>query len=349
MLACVRTLVLLLIAATIACADPESSAPAREVTFQVTVDASGLSEPATLRIPQNTRSITIIAEGDPDALLALGALALGDGDDLVQLPAGAPGPAMQSSYEQEEIGQMPGLLFQSIRLGTYTHVYPYRPGQQVIAGTGSLRIASNRPGDVRVTVLMPEDDGATVLPLDFYVISETLADPDASAFTGELERLFAQAGITVRVNGIERITGTPYARITDFSEPQEKPSSQSAMLPGLVADRATDGLSVFFVEGLPSGVAGLSLGTPGPPLRTSYYYGVIVRGGFPAVEQARITAHELAHFLALQHVQNRGLSGQTYPDPLDDTTPGADNLMESGTLLTPGQSFALTRSALLVP
>ncbi len=37
-----------------------------------------------------------------------------------------------------------------------------------------------------------------------------------------------------------------------------------------------------------------------------------------------------------------------YPDPLDDTTPGIDNLMEDGTVLTAGQAFALSRSALLV-
>jgi hypothetical protein len=61
-----------------------------------------------------------------------------------------------------------------------------------------------------------------------------------------------------------------------------------------------------------------------------------------------VTAHEVAHFLALQHVQNRGISGKAYPDPLDDTTPGADNLMEDGTVLTPNQAFALSRSALLM-
>jgi hypothetical protein len=75
---------------------------------------------------------------------------------------------------------------------------------------------------------------------------------------------------------------------------------------------------------------------------------VIVRGGFPAIEMARIVAHEVAHFLALQHVQNRGISGMTYPDPLADTMPGVDNLMSSGTVLTAGQSFALSRSPLLV-
>ena len=84
-------------------------------------------------------------------------------------------------------------------------------------------------------------------------------------------------------------------------------------------------------------------------MRGSYYFGVLVRGDFGAAELARVVAHEASHFLALQHLENRGVSGMTYPDPLDDTTPGANNLMEGGTLLTPGQAFALSRSALLVP
>jgi len=349
MLRAVRRLPTLVLLALLGCDDTEEAPPAREVTFDATVDASGLSEQLAFRIPEGARSITVIVTGAPDALYALGAFSLGDGTDLVQLPSGAPGAAMQMSYQQEQIGQMPGLLYQSIRLGTYTHVYPYRPDQIVIPGTGSLRVASSRAGAVRITILMPEDDGASILPLNLHVVSDTLAEPNMAAFLGELERVFAQAGITLRINGIERLTGTAFERITDFNEPQESPTSQSAMVPGLVADRVTDGLDVFFVEGLPTGVAGLSLGTPGPPLRGSYYFGVLVRGDFPPGELARVTAHEVAHFLALQHVQNRGISGRLYPDPLDDTTPGAPNLMEDGTALTPGQSFALSRSALLVP
>jgi hypothetical protein len=350
MLRVVRIPAVLVLVPWLGCGESDDGPAPRDVSFDVAVDDSGLSEEVTFRVPEGTRSITVIAEGAPDALYALGAFAVGDGADLVELPAGAPGPAMQLSYEQEQIGQMPGALYQSIRLGTYTHVYPYRPEQVVLAGDGgTLRIASNKPGSVHVTVLMPEDTAAAVLSLNLFVISDTLVEPSTETFSSELSRVFAQAGITVRINGTERLTGTAFERITDFNEPQETPTSQSAMLTGLVADRTTDGLDVFFVEGLPTGVAGLSLGTPGPPVRGSYYFGVIVRGGFQALEQARVTAHEVAHFLALQHVENRGISGKTYPDPLDDTTPGVDNLMEDGTVLTAGQSFALTRSALLVP
>ena len=181
------------------------------------------------------------------------------------------------------------------------------------------------------------------------MVSDSLADPNVPAFSDELKRIFAQVDVDASITGVERLAGTELESITDFNEPQETPASQSAMLPGLVADRPAGGLDVFFVESLVPGVAGLSLGTPGPPIRGSYYYGVIVRGGFPSVEMARITAHEVAHFLALQHVENRGISGMRYPDPLDDTTPGVDNLMEDGTVLTPGQGFAVSRSAILVP
>lgn len=348
MLRPVRRLPCLVLVAWLGCGT-SAGPPPRDLAVDVVVDDSGLSEEVSFEIPAGTRSITVVVEGAPDALYALGEFGLGDGADLVQLPAGPPGPAMQMSYQQEQIGQMPGLLYQSIRLGTYTHVYPYRPDQVVIAGSGRLRIASNRAGAASVHILMPEDLPAAVLPLNFVVVSDTLAEPSAPLFLAELDRLFAQAGITLRINGTERLTGTPYERITDFNEPQESPTSQSAMVPSLVADRATDGLDVFFVEGLPAGVAGLSLGTPGPPARGSYYFGVLIRGDFPAIELARVTAHEVAHFVALQHVQNRGISGKTYPDPLDDTTPGADNLMEDGTVLTPHQAFAVSRSALLTP
>ena len=334
---------LLVVLAIAACGGSDSEIPSRDVVFETSVDGSGLSADVSFEIPEHTRSITVVVEGATDALYALGYLELA-GRDLVELPAGAPGPAMEATYQQEQIGQMPGLLFQSIRLGTYTHVYPYRPDQVVAPGAAKLRVASNRPGSVRVRILMTEDTGATVLPLNFYLVSDTLDDPSTPVFRAELDRIFAQASIAVRIDAVERVANA-LERITDFNEPQETPGSQSAMLTALAADRP--GLDVFFVESLPAGVAGLSLGTPGPPLRGSYYFGVVVRGGFPAIEGARVVAHEVAHFLALQHVVNRGISGRTYPDPLDDTAPGTDNLMTAGTVLTPGQAFALTRSALL--
>ena len=347
-----RIAVLALTVVAFGCGDdasssPDAGPPPRLVVLETQVDASGLSPAVDFTIPEGTRSLTIVVEGADAALYALGALTLGDGVELVALPAGAPGPDMQASYRDEQIGHMKGTLYQSLRLGTFTHVYPYRPGQQAVPGAASLRVASDMAGPVRVTVLMPPDDGARVLPLNIFLVSDTLVDPATAAFVAELDRIFAQAGVTVRIAGVDRLGGTSLERITEFTEPQEAPGSQSAMLPALVAGRDLTGLDIFFVEALPAGVGGLALGTPGPPLRGSYYFGVLVRGGLSAQQAARVVAHEGAHFLALQHVQNVGISGMTYPDPLDDTMPGQGNLMENGTTLTSDQAFALTRSALL--
>ena len=328
--------------------DVDAAPPARLVVVETQVDASGLSPEVTFTLPETTRSVTVVVEGAPAALYALGALTFADGVDLVGLPADAPGPAMQAMYRDEQIGQMPGALLQSIRLGTFTHVYPYRPDQALVPGAARLRVASDTPGPVRVTVLLPEEDGARVLPLNVFVVSDTLPMPATDQFTTELSRILAQAGVTVRVVHMERLAGTALAQITMSTEPQEAPDSQAAMLPALVGDHVAGGLDLFYVESLPAGIAGLSLGTPGPPVRGSYYFGVLWRSGLGSTQAARVVAHEVSHFLALQHLVNTGVSGQTYPDPLDDTTPGEDNLMEDGTLLTPGQAFALQRSALLV-
>jgi hypothetical protein len=329
--------------------DADAAPPMRTVVLESAVDATGLSPELTFTLPESSRSVTVVVEGAPAALYAIGALTFADGVDRVALPAGAPGPAMQEMYRDEQIGHMPGNLYQTIRLGTFTHVYPYRPDQMLVAGNASLRVASDTPGPVRVTILMPEEDGARVLPLNVFVVSDTLSMPATDQFTTELSRILGQAGITVAIANMERLSGSSLARITMSTEPQEAPDSQAAMLPALVGDRMLTGLDIFYVESLPSGIAGLSLGTPGPPLRGSYYYGVLWRQGLGSTQAARVLAHEVSHFLALQHIVNTGVSGQTYPDPLDDTTPDQnDNLMEDGTLLTADQAFALTRSALLV-
>jgi hypothetical protein len=255
---------------------------------------------------------------------------------------------MRASYDTEQIGQMPGALFQTIRLGTFTHVFPYRPDQTVVAGRTSLRLASDRPGPAHVTVVMPADDGGKTLHVNVIAVSESLTFAQPPSFLDELELLFAQVGITIVVDNAIELRGSGLSTITESTEPQEAPASMSARLPGLVADRfSNDALDIFVVDSLPSGIGGLSLGTPGPPLRGSYYFGLIVRRSTNDPQLAIVLAHETCHFLALQHVTNVGVSGMVYPDPLDDTRPGQSNLMQSGSALTPDQGFALSRSALL--
>lgn len=336
-----------------ACGDPDDdpgtdAPPARRVERSASVGADGLSEELVFDVPPMTRSMTIVVTGANDALYALGALRGPDGVDRVALPPGPPGPAMAASYNDEQIGQMPGELYQSIRLGTYTHVYPYKPGQDATAGAWALRVASDRPGPVTVTILLPEENGGRVLHLNVVVVSDSITVASPPAFLRELQRILDQAGISIVVDQIVPITGSNLENIGSGTEPQESPTSLSAMLPALTNGRITgDAFDLFVVESLPPNVAGLSLGTPGPPIRGSYYFGVLVRPAATDSQTGRVIAHEVCHFLALQHVENIGVSGMRYPDPLDDTSVGTSNLMTSGTTLTADQTYALSRSALL--
>lgn len=344
-------LALALISSVAACGSDDAPPASPLFEGDVMVDSSGFSEPLAFGVPDDARSITIVATGAADALYALGSFETADGTERVGIDlATAPGTTMRASYDTEQIGHMPGMLYQSIRLGTFTHVYPYRPDQSVVPGTASLRIASDRPGPVHVTILIPPDDGGKTLHLNLFAISETLTLPQPPTFLDEVQTLLGQAQLTVVVDEIRALRGTGLSSITESTEPQEAPPSQSARITGVVdAPASPSALDVFIVDSLPSGIAGLSLGTPGPPLRGSYYYGVLVERTANDASIGFTIAHELAHFLALQHVTNTGVSGMTYPDPLDDTVPGQPNMMQSGTgtTLTADQAFALSRSALL--
>lgn len=333
---------------------PDSGTGTPVVTGELMVGSGGVSNELTFEVPVETRSLTVIVTGEVTSLYALASLRTADGVEHVGIDLDTPpGPAMRSSYNDEQIGHMEGDLYQSIRLGTFTHVYPYRPDQTLPAGTTSLRVASDAAGPVTVTVFMPEEDGSDVLHLNLIAVSESLTFGDTLFFMDEVQAIFDQAGISAQVDDVLELRDTGLSTITDFTEPQERPESMTAMLPALVdgqiSNPALGALDVFIVDSLPFGVGGLSLGTPGPPIRGSYYYGVVLVPGDLGEEFARVFAHEVAHFVGLQHVENVGISGLIYPDPLDDTAPGQGNLMENGAILTEDQNFALSRSALLRP
>lgn len=322
----------------------------REASMTVTFDANGISSPVTFTVPDRTRSLTIVVEGQAERLHALASFAMSDGVELVDIDtASSHAAAMKASYFDEQVGEMPGALDQSVRLGTFTHVYPYAPGQALVSGTATLRVATDgAEGEATVKVLMPEDDGAKRLHLNVFRVSETATAFDSAELLAELRPLFGQAGIDAVVDETTAAPGTGYAKLQTFTEPQEAPASDAAKLASIVSTKATSSsLRVMIVDSLPAGVAGLSLGVPGPPVPSSYYYGVVVANDPDPANLARVVAHEVAHFLGLQHVTNRGFSGKVYADPLADTSPTKSNLMTKGTELTPDQTFVLTRSALL--
>lgn len=321
----------------------------RDIRASVTFDERGLSSPVAFTVPHGTRSIAVVVEGEPARLHALGAFAMGDGIERVGIDVSADlASEMQRIYFTEQTGAMPGGLHQSIRLGTFTHVYPFAPDQSVAPGAAELRVVRDAPGGAAtVRVIMPPDDGANVIHLNLVRVSASEEMPAQPTFVSGLRRIFGEAGIDVVIDEAQTLRGTGLEKLTSFTEPQEAPDSDSAALARLVGPKTrSTALDVMIVDDLPSGVGGLSLGVPGPPVAESYYYGVVVAAGSD-VSMARVIAHETAHFLGLQHVENRGVSGQIYEDPIADTSIDRPNLMTKGTAITPGQAFVLSRSPLL--
>ncbi|MBS2012547.1 MAG: hypothetical protein JST00_06660 [Deltaproteobacteria bacterium] len=316
----------------------------------MTFDTNGLSPPVSFVIPEKTRSVTIVVEGDRSRLYALASFAMADGVDRVGIDLEAPpAAAMKRSYFDEQAGGMPGSLYQSIRLGTFTHVYPYAPAQSLVPGAATLRVAADGvSGSAKVTIMMPEDDGSKKLHLNVVRVSESATLSAPLSFLDALRALFAPAGLDVVIDEVMTLPGTGYATITTSTEPQETPDSEAARLAAIAGPKTKSAaLDLMIVDALPPGIAGLSLGVPGPPVPGSHYFGVVVAAGGGDTTFARVVAHEVAHFLGLQHVQNKGASGKVYDDPLDDTNPTTSNLMTNGKALTPGQIFVLQRSALL--
>jgi hypothetical protein len=322
-------------------------------TRSATIDGLGHSEEIRFTIPPGTRNLTIMADGAKDKLFGLSSLRIG-GRELVGIDLGtSPGAAMRRSYFTEESGRMPGSrLTQSVRLGTFTQIVPDAPGVALAAGEASIRVASDAPGaQVRVTIATKStEDTRLHLNLVYASAAGRPAGAHEDAFRAELTRIFAQAGIVPVFDEVLAPASVP-TQMTHGSEPQEPPTSEAVVIAKAAKAAAHSGaLPLIVVDVLPRGVAGLSLGVPGPVDPASDYFGVLVKRSSSPTSQARVAAHELSHFLGLQHVTNRTTTGEIIPDPIPDTEPGRRNLMESGgggSVITPGQAFVLKGSALL--
>lgn len=333
-------------------------APVRRVSFaQVGFDIGGRSRLLHVEVPARTRSIAIVAEGAQDTLFALAELRTSDGVDQVALPAGLElGAAMRAAYFDEASGTMPGKLRQAIRIGLFTHVYPDRPGAELPPGELSFRIATSEPSRTAdVEVLLPEESGASVLPINLVTVASggvgEPADPDALPFVSRLRAILAGGGVELRVEESLRLADVDLAGLSQLSRPQEPPTSDSsrlALLGGAMV--GGDALNVFVVDAMPAGVGGWTLGTPGPPRPDTYYSGVLAARLDGGDELARVLAHEICHYLGLWHLEHTDGAGALHVDPLDDTEPGSGNLMDedgAGTRLTADQGYVLARHPLL--
>lgn len=82
---------------------------------------------------------------------------------------------------------------------------------------------------------------------------------------------------------------------------------------------------------------------------SSYYFAVFVERSINYEVMARLAAHEIEHFLGLDHPTRWSASDGVYRDGLVPSAELVTNLMGSGTELNPAQIYVITRSPLLRP
>ena len=319
----------------------------------VRFDASGVSDSIRVQVPERTRALAVVVRGDDQTLYGLAWLKTADGVEHVRLPDRIDlGMAMRRQYLEDGVGAMPGALFQRTRLGIFTQIFPDRPGVGLPPGEAVLRIATTDPTRERVEVeiLMPPDDGAHLLPLNVFAVSNqfSYSGPDAVPFVPRLREILGAAGIEVAVERVVNLPDSGLSRMSEATRPQELPDSASAKLALLGGAMVTgDALNLFIVDAMPDGIAGWSLGTPGPPLPDTCYSGVVASHA-EGDRLPLVLAHEIAHYLGLAHPVDTAPSGAAYPDPLEDTEPGGGNLMSGdGMSVTRDQAWVLARSPLL--
>ena len=344
---------LLISSALAGVATGQTDEASRRIVELVSVTESSLTEELEFVIPPDTRSVTFQLTGPSSSLIGLYSFTQADGVDVVGVHQRSPSAEMKRRYYDEEISYMPSKWPQTMRLGTFVSTFPYRERDTVVPGRAKVKFVATGAGasPVKLTILMPKKQNVGTLRINLISLSNSFNPAVTSGETARIERevnrIFNQAGIEVVIVKRLRFRNSRFRRLTDFHEPQETPDSQAAKMASTYGAlvEAPGALNIYVVDGLEA--AGISLGIPGSPDPLSYYFGVVLLRSTSSTSFARVIAHEICHFLGLHHVTNRALSGRIYNDPLPDTTIGEDNLMDSGTNLTPQQVFAIRQSPLL--
>jgi hypothetical protein len=320
----------------------------------VAFGADGRSDELSFDVPAGARSVTILVEGDPAAMYALGSLRLADGVEHVEPIAVATLRERNGSFEGT------GAEMQFPRPGTFVFQYPTLATQALPPGEATLRVVSDGSAPARVRIYAPTGSG-TVLHVALVSFSPAFPLDVEPAVIEDVRAIYEPAGISIVVD--ERVSGPTRAPIVFGPLPPAPGDAGGELVRAAQALLDGDAFPIVFTEHADDAVLGSSRGVPCPPVPENDEHAIIIDatvdslGADDRALMARIIAHELGHALGLPHLDGVNTDGTSWVDAFDDTEGLGDTIMGSALRggpippasfrISPQQVFALTRSALL--
>lgn len=324
------------------------------VDDEVSFDADGRSTTFEFDVPAGARSVTVVVEGDDDAMYALGSLRFSDGIEHV-----VPIEPMEMRARDGSI-EGRGADLQFPRAGTFVLQYPSIEAQVLPDGPATLVVISDGTARARVRIFAPTDEG-TELHVALVSFSPAFPLDTEPAVMARVREVYAGVGVSIVVD--EMVTGAERPAISYEMASPTHGDSGGRLVSAAQAVLSTDALPIVFVEHRDDAALGVSRGLPSPASPDDDFYGIIIDatvdslGADDTALMSRIIAHELGHALGLLHLDGMNPDGGTWTDPFDDTEAFDDTIMGSALLggplpemswrVSPQQAFALRRSALL--
>ena len=311
---------------------------------------SGSSEPIAFTVPENTVSVLVTVEGDPENQLVLGSWT--STSQMLVPPGWGADPENQAGLCltcANRVTPSPGVT---------SAIAPNGPSALLEPGAHELTVRAFRleggfggfgatPVDaddtVRVTIsakVREEAPSTGVLNLNLHftgaagwTAENAPTDPTLQDVLAKVDAIYATVGIklgTITYHDID----PAFRTISDIDGPDGDLMTMFAL--SSFDDRPA--LNVFFVEKLigPFGenlgvLLGIAGSIPGPGLVPGTVRGGVAIGTeIPAEVSATIAttmAHEMGHFLGLYHIKEEDLGGflPTMTDPLPDTPEDPDD------------------------
>jgi hypothetical protein len=222
-------------------------------------------------------------------------------------------------------------------------------------------VSSEKAGSVHLHFFLSETSKANVLHLNFFTVSRQAAPVDTKRLARKIQGIFDQAEIQIVIDNAVALPDSPFSDLKNLAAPKLRPSGTPTDLEetphGGPAKLALSGhqrlplsraLNIYLVDSFGGhGIKALS-----SPVRRCQRVIILassssVRSDYDAM--ARLSAHEIAHFLGLDHPTRWSASDAIYHDGLVSSAEIVTNLMGSGSELTAAQVNVMMRSPLLKP